>query len=60
MTLDVICLDCVGKYCYRCIYEKHSKHHSVPKEEFIDKVDDDKGKFESVLSEIEKKEIFMK
>lgn len=60
MPLDVICFDCVGKFCYRCIYEKHKQHHSVPKEEFIDKVEEDKVKFEQILSQIEKKEAFLK
>lgn len=42
MSLEIICFDCVGKFCYRCVYEDHRGHKTTPKEEFLEKVKSDR------------------
>lgn len=60
MTLEVVCFDCVKKFCYRCVYEGHKDHRTAPLEEFLDKVDQDKQGIQKALAQLEKKEQFLK
>lgn len=60
MALEVVCFDCVGKLCYRCVYEEHQGHRTAPLEEFVDKVEQDKAALQKVISQLEKKEQFLK
>lgn len=50
MPLEVICFDCVDKFCYKCVYDEHKKHHSTPKDELVKQIQQNKLNFEEILS----------
>lgn len=40
MFLEVICLECADKICYRCgLFGKHKGHKTTPLDQFMDTIE---------------------
>lgn len=59
--MELICIDCGIRCCYKCaVFDRHKGHSLKENQEFYDEVDEYKRKISSYLKKLDKKENYMK